>query len=330
MGLRGVTRELEKVVRKGKNLAGSKDQSIGLLKLEIFGLRDEEGKLKKKKELLEDQLKATEASSKKNLQKIWNLEEELTLWKGKMQEIVSESRKLEVLNENFELNKKIFENTIQELESRQLDEQMSRRESAEKYELQAKAQADLNFYDEKISGLEREISDLKTENRNFVGEVEMWKRDYEKLQGISDSDRLARLTIEDSRVLMVEKELQSSPDRSLRGITECGLQGEEISDREHALVGENNEMRLEIEALTSELLTRQDNYSANAHRTENNMLRKKLDEMDGTMGLLESEKIQLRYRLAEMEGTMGLMEAEFGKIKNSYADLKATNSYNLQ
>jgi chromosome segregation ATPase len=205
--IRGVARELEKAVRKGKNLADTKDQTIGLLKLEIKGLRDGEGKLKKKKELLEDQLKATEASSKKNLQKIWNLEEELSSWKGKMQEIVTESRKLEVLNENFQLNTKIIENTIQELESRLLDEQISRRESAEKYQFPANAQQDLNSYDEKISGLEREISNLKTENRNFVGEVEMWKRDYEKLQGISDSDRLARLTIEDSRVLMVKQEL---------------------------------------------------------------------------------------------------------------------------
>jgi hypothetical protein len=52
--------------------------------------------------------------------------------------------------------------------------------------------------------------------------------------------------------------------------------------------------------------------------------------MDGSMGLLDSEKIQLRYRLAEVEGTMGLMEAEFGKIRHSYNDLVATNSYNLQ
>jgi FtsZ-binding cell division protein ZapB len=267
--IRGLIRELEKSVRKGKNLADHKDQNIGLLKLEIKGLGDSKAKLKKKKELLEDQLKATEASSKKNLQRIWNLEEELRSCQGKMQEIVSESTKLQVLNENFQLDTKFFENTIQELEMRLLSEQMSRRELVDGNQFPADAQSDLNSYGEKILGLEIEISDLKTENRNFAGEVELWKRDYEKLQQISDSDRLARLTIEDSRVLMVEQESQSSSDHSLAEITECGLKVEKISDREHLLVCENNEMRMEIEALTSEILTRKDNYSTNGHRAEN-------------------------------------------------------------
>ena len=150
-------------MRKEKICSDNKNQTIGLLKFEIKGLQDSKLKLKKKKELLDDHLKATEMNSKNNLQKIWNLEEELKLCKKGMHEIACESEKFEVLNRNYIMETKIFEKTIQELESRLLSEQISRNDSREIY-VSGGQGVDENFSGDKILDLENQVANLKIEN----------------------------------------------------------------------------------------------------------------------------------------------------------------------